>query len=225
MIDHRPLSSLGATDLEWLKACHHFCFAGYQRADRLHWGRLRVINHNVLAVGATTRPSSHTATEILIFAENEVDIVCSDARRLRVAAGEVASVYTGNGIEFSIANPGGAPTHFTTLWLTCDNSEDRAVVRGAIAFCDAESFLASGFRNERAAFALQTPARVRRIAVARGAQVECALATNDAYLLVLDGQIGVCRHIMSRHDGAAIRDESCVTLTSADHASVLLVEA
>ena len=35
MIEYRPASDLGKTDLAWLQARHHFCFAGYQDVERL----------------------------------------------------------------------------------------------------------------------------------------------------------------------------------------------
>lgn len=224
MIDHRALSSLGTTNLDWLQARHHFCFAGYQRVDRLGWGRLRVLNHNALAAGAATRPSSHTATELLIFAENDVEIVQGDARRIRVAAGHVGSIFSGSGIEFGIRNPGSKPARFTTLWLTCDDTSERAVVRKPVPFLDAEAFVASGLGSDRADFALNVPARVTRIAVARGTQIEPSLATSNSYLLVVEGRVRIGERVAGPHDGLAISEESQVKLTGIVDAIVLVME-
>lgn len=224
MIDHRALSSLGTTNLDWLQARHHFCFAGYQRVDRLGWGRLRVLNHNELAAGAATRSSSHTATEFLIFAENDVEIVHGDGRRIHVAAGHAVSIFTGSGIDFGIRNPGSQPARFTTIWLTCDRSEERAVVRKSTPFLDAETFIASGFGDDQADIALNVPARVTRIAVARGAQIETSLATSNSYLLVVEGHVLIGERVAGPCDGLAIREESQVNLTGADDAIVLVME-
>lgn len=224
MIDHRTLSSLGTTNLDWLQARHHFCFAGYQRVDRLTWGRLRVLNHNELAAGAATRPSSHTATELLIFAESDIEIVQGDARRIRVAAGHVGSIFTGSGFEFGIRNLGSQPARFTTLWLTCDDTSERAVVRKPVPFLDAEAFIASGFGGDRADFALKVPVRVTRILITRGTTIDRSLATSKSYLLVVEGRVWIGPCVAGRHDGLAISGESQVNLTGADDAIVLVME-
>ena len=44
MIERRPFNQLGGEDHGWLKAKHHFPFAGYGDATRMGWGSLRVWN-------------------------------------------------------------------------------------------------------------------------------------------------------------------------------------
>ena len=39
MIELRPFAELGAADHGWLKARHHFSFAGYHDRSRMGWGR------------------------------------------------------------------------------------------------------------------------------------------------------------------------------------------
>jgi hypothetical protein len=44
VIEHRPHATLGGDNHGWLKAKHHFSFAGYHDPNRMNWGMLRVWN-------------------------------------------------------------------------------------------------------------------------------------------------------------------------------------
>ena len=49
MIERRPFAGLGTADEGWLKARHHFSFAGYRDPERMGWGALRVWNDDEIA--------------------------------------------------------------------------------------------------------------------------------------------------------------------------------
>ena len=130
MISYRPSVEMGFTDLGWIKARHHFKFAGAQNVDLLNWGRLRAINHNILAPGFATTPASHHGTEVLYVVETGIiEFRQNDGYHCLVAAGQFLSIYTGSGISFSIANTTSKEIKFTEIWLTCDTSRDSPIVR------------------------------------------------------------------------------------------------
>ncbi len=49
MIERRPFNELGGADHGWLKAKHHFSFAGYYDPERMGHGSLRVWNDDEIA--------------------------------------------------------------------------------------------------------------------------------------------------------------------------------
>ena len=61
MIERRPFDSLGGADHGWLKAKHHFSFAGYFDPNRTQWGNLRVWNDDEIAAG----PCFHLLADLL----------------------------------------------------------------------------------------------------------------------------------------------------------------
>ena len=196
MIEPRLRAGLGTTELPWLRALHHFCFAGYQRADRLEWGNLRVLNHSELVPGAATQPSLHSGTEFLLFAEDDVDIVRGDGRKIRVAAGDMIAIFTGNGIEFGIANPANHPARVTTLWLTGTSSGGRALVRKPIPLRRTGGFVASGLGGDRTELTLRAPARLTHVNLRRGEQLDSALCSPAAYVVVLHGSLRLKDHVI-----------------------------
>jgi redox-sensitive bicupin YhaK (pirin superfamily) len=49
MIELRPFDTLGSADHGWLKAKHHFSFAGYYDPSNTNHGSLRVWNDDEIA--------------------------------------------------------------------------------------------------------------------------------------------------------------------------------
>ena len=63
MIERRQFDSLGGADHGWLKARHHFSFAGYHDPKRMNWGALRVWNDDEIAPNSGFPP--HPDMEII----------------------------------------------------------------------------------------------------------------------------------------------------------------
>ena len=67
MIEVRPFGGLGGGDHGWLKTKHHFSFADYHDAERMHWGALRVWNDDEIAAGSGFPPHPHASMEIITY--------------------------------------------------------------------------------------------------------------------------------------------------------------
>ena len=224
MIEYRAASDLGETDLAWLQARHHFCFAGYQDVDRLEWGRTRYINHDRLAAGAELQPSSHFATEMLVIVEDgEIYIKRHSGRDMAIGQNRFAYIAAGTGAEFGIANRSSKPASFTTIGLSSD-ADERAVSREPVALSAVRDWLASGEDDDVAHVRLRTSARVKWLELAGGLALDLHLASEFAYLVVMAGTINIESHRMTRHDGLAIRNEACLTIKAETQASLLLIE-
>ena len=67
MIERRPFAGLGGANHGWLKAKHHFSFAGYYDPERMGWGNLRVWNDDEIAPKAGFPPHPHADMEIITY--------------------------------------------------------------------------------------------------------------------------------------------------------------
>ena len=224
MIEYRPASDLGKTDLAWLQARHHFCFAGYQDVERLEWGRTRYLNHDVLAARAELQPSFHFATDMLLIVdEGEIQITRPADRDIAIGQNRFACIVAGTGAEFGIANRSGRPASFTTVALT-SAADEPAVFREASSLSAVADWLASGADDDVAHVRLRAPARVKWLDLSGGEVIDLQLAREYAYLVVIDGTIAAAGHRMTRHDGLAIRNESRLSVAAETPATLLLIE-
>lgn len=67
MIDLRPHARLGGARHGWLDTRHHFSFAEYHDPTRMHWGRLRVWNDDIIAPQSGFPPHPHQDMEIITY--------------------------------------------------------------------------------------------------------------------------------------------------------------
>ena len=119
MIERRPFSSLGVADHGWLRARHHFSFAGYHDPSRMGWGAR-------CGSGTTTRSrrspafrliptrtwrSSPTSREGAITHEDSLGNVG------RTEAGDVQVMSAGRGVRHAEYNVEGETTRLFQLWI------------------------------------------------------------------------------------------------------------
>lgn len=224
MILHREASQLGRTRTPVLEAWHHFCFAGYQDGNYLNWGRLRVLNHNILAPNTALSPSFHSGTEILfIVQEGTVVIQKDDGKTLAVAANEIASIATGLGTEFGIRSAAGVPARYSVLWLLSDDADYRPHYRGVVGDLSRGDWSAAddfeGGHNLR----WSVPARVRLLELESG---PFSLSGTDSktYLAVLCGGISVREMRVDQRDALMMDAEPVLTGFAYDDTRLLICD-
>jgi redox-sensitive bicupin YhaK (pirin superfamily) len=225
MIKLRDVYGLGRTDLDWLQATHHFCFAGYQDRERLDWGRLRVLNRTRLAPNAKTRPSNYANVELVfIVGQGAIELQRSDGSSVRVNAGQAVAIRAAMGIEFAISNPLGRAVTFTTIWLTSDAATARASVSPVVGIDGHDVAIASGFGEERALLRLAVPVRVKALALAPGATRPLPIDAARAYLLVRQGRVEVDGHAAGKEAGFAIENEPLLSVKAELPSKLFLFE-
>jgi redox-sensitive bicupin YhaK (pirin superfamily) len=119
MIEHRPFNQLGGEDHGWLKAKHHFSFAGHRDATRMGWGALRVWNDDEIAPNAGFPPHPHANMEIITYVrEGAVTHKDSLGNEGRTEAGDVQVMSAGTGIRHAEYNLEQQPTRIFQIWIT-----------------------------------------------------------------------------------------------------------
>ncbi len=232
MIDIRPFGTLGGADHGWLKARHHFSFAGYQDDARMNWGRLRVWNDDEIAAGRGFEPHPHRDMEIITYVrEGAITHRDSLGNEGRTEAGDVQIMSAGTGVTHSEFNREPTLTTLFQIWIVPDR-------RGAKPNWGAKSFpkerreagfevLASGRAADAGTEAL--PLNVDGAVLAATLKVGQALtlplaAGRAAYLVPAKGAVTVNGKPLGARDGAAIRDEAAVEIVAGEDAELVLVE-
>lgn len=233
MIEHRPYATLGGADHGWLRARHHFSFAGYHDEARMGWGALRVLNDDEIAPGRGFGMHPHRDMEIVTYVrDGAITHADSLGNSGRTAAGDVQAMSAGTGVAHSEMNLEAETTRLFQLWLfprrtgIAPRWAQRVFPREA-----GQGFvpLASGFAADADALPIEADARVLGAGLAAGAIASLPLAAGRrAYLVVARGTVvlrgaGGFELTLAARDAAAIVDEPEIVATAAGAATELLL--
>jgi quercetin 2,3-dioxygenase len=231
MIVHKPFETLGGADHGWLKARHHFSFAGYYDPRNMNWGSLRVWNDDEIAANSGFPPHPHADMEIITYVrDGAITHQDSLGNKGRTEAGDVQVMSAGSGIRHAEYNLEAETTRIFQIWIQ-PNRTGGAPSWGAKPFPKGDRSgkfvtLASGFENDNDALPIRTNARVLGATLKAGESVEYALDRRRyAYLVPAAGRVEVNGLTLETRDGAAITDETSIRVTALEDAELVLVDA
>jgi len=231
MIDRRPFQSLGGANHGWLDAKHHFSFANYHDPSRMGWGALRVWNDDTIAPQTGFPPHPHADMEIITYVrEGAITHQDNLGNKGRTVAGDVQVMSAGSGITHAEYNLEVGTTQIFQIWIIPDQ-HGKAPSWGTKPFPMGDRSgrfvtLASGFKEDTDALPLRTDARVLGATLKAGETAVYELdASRFAYLVPAKGKIEVNGVQLDARDGAAIRNETKLTVKALDDAELVLVDS
>ena len=218
-------------DHGWLKARHHFSFAGYHEPARMGWGALRVWNDDEIAPHSGFPPHPHADMEIITYVrEGAITHEDSLGNRGRTEAGDVQVMSAGRGVRHAEYNLESETTRLFQLWIL-PNAKGGAPAWAAKPFPRGDRAgrfvsLASGFAGDEGALPIRTDARVLGLTLKAG---ETAAYETDpsrhAYLVAAKGAVEVNGVKLDARDGAAATGEAVLSVKALADAEVVLVDA
>lgn len=117
----------GFADHDWLKSYHSFSFAEYHNSEKMHFGKLRVLNDDEIAPSKGFGLHSHKDMEIItIPLRGSLKHADNMGNEKILAAGEVQVMSAGTGVmhsEFNASNT--EPVHFFQIWIFTDQPGHR----------------------------------------------------------------------------------------------------
>jgi redox-sensitive bicupin YhaK (pirin superfamily) len=234
MITIRKSDDRGYADRGWLRSHATFSFGSYQDPNFTGFRALRVLNEDRIAPGKGFGPHSHRDMEILTY------VVAGQLAHRDSLAGphllgrnELQAMSAGDGIVHSEFNASDTePSHSIQIWID-PVAEDLAPRYQQIAFAPEDMrgqwhLLAAPESSDPSRTAvINQQARVYVTAVDSGDRVTHTLAPGRyAWVQVVRGQVVVNAQALSAGDGAAISDESALTVSGAgpDGGEILLFD-
>ena len=231
MIEHRPFAELGGADHGWLKARHHFSFAGYNDPSRMNWGALRVWNDDEIAAKGGFLPHPHADMEIITYVrEGAITHQDSMGNKGRTEAGDVQVMSAGTGVRHSEYNLEDKTTRIFQIWIM-PTSRGGAPSWGAKPFPKGDRSgrfvtLASGRAGDDDALPIRADARVLGATLKAGERITLTLdPSRHAYLVPAVGAVELGGVRIDARDGAAITDESSIDIVGVEDAEIVLVDA
>ena len=230
MIDVRPFNTLGGANHGWLNAKHHFSFANYYDPARMSWGRLRVWNDDEIAAKSGFPPHPHADMEIITYVRTgAITHEDSMGNKGRTGAGDVQVMSAGTGVRHSEFNLEDEMTTLFQIWIEADKPGARPGW-GMKPFPKSDrtgkfQVLASGDPTDEA-LTINADARVLGATLKAGESLIYALAEGRrAYLVPAVGAVEVNGTTLNARDGAAIKDETEITITATADAELVRVDS
>lgn len=206
-VELRPAAEHGRTALDGLSGLHHFCFASFQRADRMEWGPLRAFHEFTLQPGAERPPSLHAGFEVLtLVLDGRLRRTGRWAPREAMTAGAVELVHSGVGADLGVAAVGDVPARYAEIWAKAPriHGEPRRTVR-ARAPRGFSRPIASNRSDSAETLRWDADARVARATLAADATLKRRLEPGDCvYVALRAGRLEANDVIANAGDALAI---------------------
>jgi len=230
MITVRKSEERGHFELGWLDTHHTFSFDQYYDPAHTHWRSLRVINEDRVAPGHGFPTHSHRDMEIITY-------ILSGALEHRdsmgsgsvIRPGDVQRMSAGSGVSHSEFNPSDSePVRLLQIWIL-PQSQGLPPSYEEKHFSDEERHgrlrLIASSDGHEGSVTIHQDAQVYAAVLDAGQIVVHALnEKRSAWLQVARGTIRLNEMELKQGDGAAVRNESELTITAHDQAEVLLFD-
>lgn len=228
MIQVRKAAERGRSKTDWLDSRHTFSFADYLDPKHMGFGKLRVINDDVVDAGRGFGRHPHRDMEILSYVlEGELEHGDSMGNGSVIRPGDVQRMSAGTGVVHSEANHSQTDrVRFLQIWIeperrglapgyeqkTFEESTRRGVLR-LVASRDGRDGSVTVHQDVSLYAGVLGAAERASVALAPGRR---------AWVQVARGKITVGDQVLSEGDGAAIDGQAEVTVEGRDASEVLV---
>ncbi|OGK79228.1 MAG: quercetin 2,3-dioxygenase [Candidatus Rokubacteria bacterium GWC2_70_16] len=230
MIRVRRAGERGHADHGWLDTWHTFSFAGYHDPAHMGFRALRVINDDTVAPGTGFGAHAHRDMEIITYVlTGGLAHKDSMGNASVIRPGNVQRMSAGTGVTHAEFNASEVePVHFLQIWILPERSglppsyEEKEFARenkrGALRLIAAPD-------GRDGAATIHQDARVYASVLEPGERLTHRLAPGrHAWLHVISGAIGLGDVALAGGDGAAVSDETALSLTATAPAELLLFD-
>lgn len=226
MISIYPYEELGHASNSWLDVRHHFSFANYYDSTRIEFGKLQVLNEDLIKPDSGFQPHPHKDVELItIVREGTITHQDSEGNSSELPAGSVQIISAGKGIIHSEKNLNDCDASILQIWIepremglipnwACCEAPDLHVT-------DSLKLIVSG--DGAAPLAINQDAYLYLGKLEQGTSIEHSIH-NQAYVLILDGDMEINGDLVNRGDGAEISGEASIEISARTDSEIMVID-
>lgn len=229
MLIRRPAKERGHANHGWLDSHHTFSFAGYHDPRHMGFRSLRVINDDRVTAGAGFPTHGHRDMEIVSYVvEGALEHKDSMGTGSIIRPGDVQRMSAGSGVHHSEYNPSDDEgARFLQIWIQPN-------VRGIAPSYEQKNFLDERNGNlrlvaspdgQQESVKLHQDVRIYASVLEAGQSITHAIdAGRHVWIQMVDGSLTANGTVLRAGDGAAISEETSLTITTEEPAHFLLFD-
>jgi redox-sensitive bicupin YhaK (pirin superfamily) len=230
MMTIRRSSERGGGDYGWLKTRHTFSFNDYSDPKWMGFRSLRVINEDWVAPSGGFPTHPHRDMEIITYVlSGKLEHKDSLGTGSVILPGDGQRMSAGRGIRHSEANPSSTESvHLLQIWIFPDKQGHEPGYEQK-SFADAEKRgtfrLIASSDGTQGSVKINQDARLFVTLLAAGEEVTQPIGPKrHAWLQVAKGEIELNGQQLRQGDGAALSEETQLTIKAMEDAEVLLFD-
>lgn len=225
--------SRGVADHGWLKSYHTFSFSGYQNAERMNFGKLRVLNDDLVQpnMGFGTHP--HKNMEIIsIPLSGALSHKDNMGNKRAIEVGEVQVMSAGTGLTHSEFNDSKTDaTNFLQLWIIPEamgvtpNYEQRKFETSECKNT-LQTVVAPKDKLEGDALPISQQAYIYRTHLDADNSVSLSPknSNNGFYVFITEGNVSVSENILDKRDAIGVWEAEAITIFANKNSEVIIIE-
>lgn len=224
-------NSRGYANHGWLETHHTFSFASYYNPERIHFGKLRVLNDDIVAGGTGFGTHPHDNMEIItIPLKGALAHKDSMGNSAVIQQGEVQVMSAGSGITHSEFNAHETdPVELLQIWVFPNQKEvtpryDQIKLDLTARHNKLQQILSPNPDDE--GVWIYQEAWFHLSQMDKGVQLNYQLKKegNGVYIFVIKGDLKIDDQILNERDGLGIWDVNTLTLEAQSEVEVLVME-
>lgn len=228
---YHSAESRGQADHGWLKARHSFSFANYFDPERVQFGKLRVLNDDIVAPAKGFGTHPHDNMEIItIPLSGSLEHKDSMGNGSVIRSGEVQVMSAGSGVYHSEFNPSDSEeTNLLQIWIFPEEQnvtprydqkafDDAAKINSILQVVGNNKESDALFIHQKAAISLSRPSA--------GTEINYTLnyTGSGVYVFLINGKVEVGDQTLSKRDAAGIWEIDSLTVKATEDSYILFLE-
>jgi redox-sensitive bicupin YhaK (pirin superfamily) len=215
----------------WLKTFHSFSFASYFNPNKMGFGALRVLNDDTVEGGMGFGSHPHNNMEIISIPLKGALLHKDDQENEKVIqSNEVQIMSAGTGIMHSEYNASKSErVNFLQIWILPKDKNTQPRYDQKIFPVEnrkGEWQILVSPTGEMGSLWINQDAVIVRIALSNNSSIDYKAKFDKSgfYLFVIEGDIKVKDHRLTRRDGLAITKTNQISMTTFMDSDILLIE-
>ena len=219
----------GKTDIHWLTSRHSFSFNHYFDANKLGFGKLVVLNDDIIEPGYGFEPHGHKNMEIVtIILDGKLKHKDNSGGEAIMDKNYAQAMTAGKGIIHSEKNPSTKEkTKLLQLWIKTKQKDLKPGhgVKKIIETPNKLCLIASGNSNDKA-LKINQDAYVSTIVLEPKKEImyEMKKETNGIYLFVIEGKVDFEDEELETRDAAEISGQKKLSIKALKKSRILIIE-